>query len=253
MVHRPPAFSVSPDPWLAGIVERDAYQVALDADGSTHPALFERLLTEPVFVTAKVATHNVAAVQRLEQQGFRIVDTSLVFGMLRNDGQRPENVRAARDVDRERVASISGSAFRYSRFHLDPGFPDALANSIKAQWAENYFSGQRGDAMWVIEKTSQVVGFVLLLRRNDEEFIIDLVAVSPECTRQGFGRQLVAAAISHECSGERGRSTVVVGTQAANHSSVNLYESMGFRLKSSQYVLHHHGSHVIASNGMENT
>jgi ribosomal protein S18 acetylase RimI-like enzyme len=36
-------------------------------------------------------------------------------------------------------------------------------------------------------------------------------------------------------------AAIVVGTQAANIPSVRLYESLGFRLRSSQYVLHHHG------------
>ena len=33
---------------------------------------------------------------------------------------------------------------------------------------------------------------------------------------------------------------LIVGTQVANVPSVQLYESLGFRLKSSQYVLHMH-------------
>jgi hypothetical protein len=32
-----------------------------------------------------------------------------------------------------------------------------------------------------------------------------------------------------------------VGTQAANAPSVRLYESLGFRFRDAQFVLHHHG------------
>jgi ribosomal protein S18 acetylase RimI-like enzyme len=32
------------------------------------------------------------------------------------------------------------------------------------------------------------------------------------------------------------------GTQSANTASLSLYEKLGFRIASTSYVLHHHGS-----------
>ena len=66
---------------------------------------------------------------------------------------------------------------------------------------------------------------------------IDLIAVDPDLPGRGIGTSLVTAALRHY--GRHGRR-VVVGTQAKNVASVNLYLRNGFRLASSQITLTRH-------------
>ena len=81
------------------------------------------------------------------------------------------------------------------------------------------------------------MGFLAALKSHDgAQAIIDLVGVHPDAQRQGVGRTMIVRFAEHY----RDVNELIVGTQVANVPSVQLYESLGFRLKSSQYVLHMH-------------
>jgi GNAT superfamily N-acetyltransferase len=54
---------------------------------------------------------------------------------------------------------------------------------------------------------------------------------------KGLGRDLVRFFINHFSGASAG---LLVGTQAANAPSMNLYESCGFRAAGAAYVLHRH-------------
>ena len=204
-------------------------------------ALARRLSTEALFVTAKIPTSETVFVHDLEDMGFRIVDTALTFRSDRLVKTPSSAVRFSNQGDRDRVVEIARSAFKYSRFHLDPGIPASLANRIKAEWAGNFFTGQRGDAMITIEADGQVAGFVLLLDGAGDDVIVDLIAVDPVFGRRGFARAMIEFASNHGIGDGSKRVNILVGTQAANTPSVNLYETVGFRLAASKFVLHHHG------------
>ena len=167
-----------------------------------------------------------------------MVDTNVVF-----DLSRPPLgvVAAAPDVtvgdaapeQKEAVLAIAGSAFRYSRFHLDPRVPAELANRIKRDWVANYFAKQRGDRLLVASRGGRPVGFLAALRA-ERTAVIDLIAVAGGEQRRGVGEALVGAfARAYADAAAR-----IVGTQVANIPSVRFYEKLGFSLKQSQYVLH---------------
>ena len=225
----------------AGLIGRPACGVRTVA-GAGDPVLARRLSAEPLFATAKVAVDGVREAARLQDLGFRVVDVGLQFeadaGRLA-DGDTAA-VRPARPDDRDAVRDIAGRAFRWSRFHLDPGFPPALADRIKAEWAGNWFSGRRGDAMLVAERHGQVAGFLLALAAHGRA-VIDLIAVAPEHAGHGLG-QAMSRRLATTPVGGAVQPTVGVGTQAANTAAARFYEGLGFRLAGAGYVLHHHGS-----------
>ena len=71
--------------------------------------------------------------------------------------------------------------------------------------------------------------------------MIDLIAVHPAHARKGHARAMIGlAALKGTGAGQLPRG-MVVGTQAANIASIRLYESLGFRLSDSKFVLHHGG------------
>jgi ribosomal protein S18 acetylase RimI-like enzyme len=225
-------FAVEGDAWLTGLVGRPAYRL-VGADGSAV------LPDGPIFATAKVAAEQIARVEELEDQGFRVVETTVTFTARALSVARAETpaVRAAEPGDRRAVAAIARDGFRFTRFHLDPHIPRALAGNIKATWAENFFNGRRGDAMLVAEVEGQVAGFIQLLRQRHDRLAIDLIAVDARFRGRGLARAMIGRA-----AGTAGVSELVVGTQAANAPSVRLYESLGFRWSTAQLVLHHHGT-----------
>ena len=195
-----------------------------------------------MFVTAKCPLDNIAAVGQLEDAGFRVIDAALTFDaarLLPDAGGKA--VRFATAQDRAAVRAIAGRAFRYTRFHLDPALPKALAHGIKAAWADNYFAGQRGDGMVVAEYGGKIAGFLQLLWQG-ETLVIDLIAVEPEAGRMGLATAMIGFAAVNGTGDARRPSSFKVGTQAANTASCRLYENLGFRICASAFVLHHHGA-----------
>jgi ribosomal protein S18 acetylase RimI-like enzyme len=227
------------DEWLGRLLGRPALR--LDRADTGDAGWIGRLDHEDLFITVKLPAHDVAALGELEAIGFRVVDAALTFSAAAVGPQAADpRVRAARRGDRERVAELAGRAFRFSRFHLDPAIPRALADRVKQSWAANFFAGARGDAMVVAEQDGAILGFLQLLHGASSGFVIDLIAVAPEAARQGLARAMIGFAAAQGVNGAA-PSGWRVGTQAANIASVRLYESLGFRLEHAQFVLHHHG------------
>jgi ribosomal protein S18 acetylase RimI-like enzyme len=229
--------TLTPDVWLSGIFGYPALRVGNDPAGSPLSMLDVR---QPFFAYAKLDVREVSRLSTLTDAGFRVVDTALTFdGTI--SGASGNRVRFARPEDRAQVSRIAGTAFRYSRFHLDPLVPAGVADAIKSSWAGNYFDGKRGDGMVVAERDGKVAGFLQLLRAPQDGLIIDLIGVDPARQGHGLGREMILHAARHGIGDDRIPATITVGTQAANTPSVRLYESLGLRLSSAQYVAHHHG------------
>lgn len=234
-------FDALPDHWLGALLGRPALRLARSNRPTT--GWIDRLSVDELFVTAKLATSEVTASVELQALGFRTVDVLLTFDAAAVAAPGADaRVRFARPADRDGVTRIAGSAFQYTRFHLDPAIPGPLADRIKAAWAGNYFDGGRGDGMVVAERDGAIAGFLQLLWSADgSQLLIDLIAVGRDSARQGLARAMIGFAAARGTGDGRQPASLAVGTQAANIPSARLYESLGFRLKQSQFVLHHHG------------
>ena len=197
---------------------------------------------EHVLVYAKVPSDAVQTCERLVKSGFLPVDVGV---LLESTGRAflPEAHHPIRHVsleERESVGQVAESCFRWSRFHLDPRIPNGVANLVKRRWVESYVDGSRGDALYVAHRESRPVGFLAAMRTIDENgeiAVIDLIGVDPSLHGQGIGQALVR---QFEEDYSNGGCRLGVGTQAANPSSIRFYESQGFRLSRSEYVLHAH-------------
>jgi GNAT superfamily N-acetyltransferase len=139
--------------------------------------------------------------------------------------------------EEDAVLAIAGSAFRYSRFHLDPQVGLDLAHLVKREWIANYVKRVRGDALLVARDGGRPIGFLAPIMAHDTA-VIDLVAVATDAHGKGAGSALCAAFANRYRGMPR-----IVGTQVANVPSVRLYTKLGFALSKSSYVLHlHHGA-----------
>jgi len=233
---------IAADRWLSEVMNIQAFRVSgslapSEAQEASH-ALYE-IVHKPSFSYARVSSRDPATAQGLEMQGFRLVDTNVTLEMDAAPLAGVEGVeaRAARSDDAEAVEQIARSSFEVSRFHLDPLLPPELANEIKAQWAANFFRGERGDFMVVAEAEGEVAGFLQLLSGPESVLVIDLVAVAPKFGGRGLATAMIRYA-ARECAAP---ARVRVGTQLANVSSLGLYQRLGFHITASAYVLHLHG------------
>lgn len=235
--------SIVEDSWLTGVMARTVHRVsgAVEEDGDTHAQRsLQQITGRPGFSYARVPTHDVRTSRLLERGGFYVVNTGITLETrhLPVRGGEGGRTRLARAEDQAAVEEIARRSFVYSRFHLDPDIPKHLADEIKTQWVGNFFHGQRGDYMVVAECAGHVTGFLQLLNASGNVLVIDLIAVEKDHRGQGFAEAMIRYALS-TC----GNPTVLrAGTQSANTMSLSLYEKLGFRVVSTCYVLHHHGS-----------
>jgi dTDP-4-amino-4,6-dideoxy-D-galactose acyltransferase len=197
------------------------------------------------FCYAKVNTRRTDLVKSLAYYGFSVVDTQLTFEKRVTIPSYPTiKVRPAITADEPALRMIARNCFLYSRFHLDPKIHRSRADEIKVQWVLNCLAGNRGDALMVAE-TDRVVGFISVSAAPLCQ-TIDLIGVDPVKQRQKIGTGLMLW-LFQRYAGRR----IQVGTQAANIPSVRFYESLGFQLVSSTYVLHAHGTKVLSKAPLE--
>jgi len=222
------------DRWLTEVTGKPCYNLqGGPGDFVSIPAVIG---SEPAFYSAKASPSSLPLIHALEEDGFRLVDTNITFTCENNGGCESRQVRIAASGDKDRVKAIAATAFSCSRFHTDNMFTTETANRIKKQWAVNYFIGGRGDCMFVVERGNDVAGFLLAMQKGATA-IIDLIAVDENCRGQGCGAELVNKFMQHYA--ERSQH-IVVGSQLANVESLEFYQSMGFRLASSDHVFHRH-------------
>lgn len=237
--------ALQPDIFLSEIIGRPAWKV-VDAE-LFKPEGFRNGDLQSGFAYGQADSQDVASAFRLQEFGFRLIDTNVQLSCpIDRVPIEPKTqstladeqyfIRFAKASDETQVGNIAENSFQLTRFHLDPQVPNKIANQIKRRWAENFFTGERGDKMVVAEYQEQIVGFLQLLERG-AELIIDLIAVAMPHQGKKLARRMVQFATEKGTGYQRCR----VGTQIANTRSLRAYQSLGFRISSSAYVFHFHG------------
>jgi len=235
------------DQWLTQVLKYDVYCLQINEGfilkagdkTSMEYELLTNLLLDRVFIYTKVSLEATASIIFLESLGFNLVDTNITLSKrFVQESTLIGNcsLRLAVQEDREQVVELARRNFAHSRFHLDNLLTLEIANTIKAEWAGNYFTGNRGDTMVVAIADEIIAGFFLLIFGADNSLIIDLIAVDEAYRRRGIARDLIAFGESQYHEFDKIR----VGTQLANVASLKLYEGMGFKIESSQYTFHYH-------------
>lgn len=232
------------DSWLSEIIGKKTYKLIIDAtlinqkDNFLHKWL-KNLHGEKIFIYSKVPTNQLSHIHFLEKYGFRLVDTNVRLKKLTLLKEKVElsnncKVRFTKQSDKEQVIDIAKNNFRFTRFHIDPAIDNSIANCIKEKWVANFYHGNRGDKMIVAYVGKEIAGFLLLIKDN-EKLIIDLITVDSKYQRQKIASDMIFYAESNIDFSE-----FQVGTQIGNIPSVRLYENLGFKMYCSEYVFHFH-------------
>lgn len=231
-----------PDQFLWDVFGYPAYKVVVSEPWSD----LNVGVNSPAFLWAKIPTDKVSLLHQLCVEGFKVIDVSITLQREPTGNLLyyfTSGVKDATPDDFPAILKIA-SEFEYSRFHLDPQIPRDVADRVKEAWVENYFAGSRGEKLLVAKDGDQATptGFLAVMQGEGSCKIIDLIAVSRDCRRQGVGRRLVAYFLN-----SYPWNTIEVGTQIANTPSLRLYESCGFKIVKSEYVLHAHCSFPVTS------
>lgn len=239
------------DSWLSDVLGLSAWKVSgvsSEPPAEIRAGVLDRAGWETAFFSIKIPTGDVVAVTNAIRAGFSVVDVNVTF-----DWMAGANINAEIEGNRDRAATIEASnandaaaieeiaarCFTFSRFHLDPAIGRARANEIKRQWARNACSG-RASVVYVSRHQHDVTGFLAVLvneAAGKTDAIVDLVGVDAAHQGHGAGRALSRMFIEQW----RDRADRLrVGTQISNVPALRLYESLGFRVAETAYVLHAH-------------
>ena len=194
------------------------------------------------FITAKVESGNQSELAHLQEFGFKVitVNVQLLCKRLPALGSIDLiNTRLAAPTDEPAIRRIARESFSYDRFHADRRIPSPNADAVKEQWAANYFYGQRGDALFVVEQESRPAGFLLAIDSKEKGFVIDLIAVDKAFQGRGLAASLISYAHNFFFNEHTGVG-IAVGTQVSNTRSLRLYQKYGFEFSSAHYILHLH-------------
>ena len=78
---------------------------------------------------------------------------------------------------------------------------------------------------WVLEDAGRIVG-ALVLEETGDGFLLDNIAVLPDCQGKGHGRALIMFA--EDTARRRGYRDICLYTHALMHENIALYQRMGF-------------------------
>ena len=242
---------VEKDEWLSNALGMSSWKV-LGMEAGTSPAeirtsLLDRAGHGTAFFSAKIPTRDVSAMTIATRAGFFVVDVNVTFnwdkaanGVFGNSlGGNKMTIETASRDDALAIEKIAGNCFTFSRFHLDPTIGPDRANEVKRQWARNSCRG-RASVVYVARQQRDVTGFLAVLEGKaggHTDAIIDLIGVAAGHQGQGTGRALSRVFVAQWHSrADRLR----VGTQISNIPAMRLYESIGFRVAETSYLLHAH-------------
>jgi dTDP-4-amino-4,6-dideoxy-D-galactose acyltransferase len=222
-------------------------------EAGTSPAEIQTSLLDQAdqgtaFFSAKIPILNVGVVTNATRAGFFVVDVNVTFDWVKMadvalgnsvGGNSKTVIEAASAADALAIEEIASNCFTFSRFHLDPSIGLDRANDVKRQWARNACRG-RASIVYVARHQSNVAGFLAVLESKSgggKDAIIDLVGVDAVHRGRGVGRALIRMFVE-QWQGRADR--LRVGTQISNIPAMRLYESIGFRMTETSYVLHAH-------------
>jgi len=256
------SIEIREDPWLSAIMGHGVFQVrsvwsrVAGSEKSESDILgqvqYHAAQQAAAMYYARVDTAQVKLVRQFCVAGFYVVDVTVTFCMespsqVRDPAPGKVSICPVGPEHHQSMLDVASSCFQYSRFHLDPLVPRSLANRIKHDWVLSYIRKQRGDELFTAVLNGRPVGFLAALSMESQGkriCVIDLIGVDTACQNQGVGLALTEFFI-HRYHTQYDR--LQVGTQAANIPSMRLYESLGFSVMKTQYVMHMHVGKTAAS------
>ena len=137
----------------------------------------------------------------------------------------------------ERLGCESGT---FSRFARDPVLAPRFKDMYR-QWIGNAFRDPSGGCIGAFDGGG-LCGILSFTYVAGGSSSIELLSVSPNHRRRGFGRGLINAYES--MMAEKGAQVLRVKTQGCNTSARALYEASGFREKTESWIWHIHSQGV---------
>jgi len=193
---------------------------------------------------ARCATGDLATVQDMEAQGFRLMDTLLFYRFDLAKRAIPQDrgefqVRGLQPGEQNQVRGIAAAAFKgyMGHYHADGRLDRRLCDEGYASWADNScVSKSAADEVLVAKHDDKVVGFGTLRVNSPQEVEGLLYAVAPEWQGRSVGPSLMIHSLRWCCS--QGAQRMIISTQVTNVSMQRVWCRVGFEPSHSYYTFH---------------
>jgi GNAT superfamily N-acetyltransferase len=143
---------------------------------ASRPQVLDRLLEELIawahtqgirHLSTRVDCADIEAIQRLESQGFRLMECLTTYVFRPKQDPLPPiktlyHVRPYTPADYEALVAISERMYadHQSRFSVDPSLPRASVGKFYVEWTRNACAGEMADHLLVAERKGCPVGFL---------------------------------------------------------------------------------------------
>lgn len=239
-------------PWDAralGRPTRDLIELALACEAGHDRGLDDRLfdaLDELLgsdgvgLVTARVPADRRAAIGRLQEAGFRYVETAYRLG-LRSLARYEPPARVTRRValreavpaDRAALVAQAADSFRYGRFAEDPWIAPEVNRRRQIDWMEGLLDGR---ARVLVADVEGAPGAFMAFRTQGSEADLILAGTRPKLALLAYPLWIAVLEQLRAEGIERAHTMI----SAANLGVVNLYGTLGFRFEQALVGLHLH-------------
>ncbi|SEI02447.1 L-amino acid N-acyltransferase YncA [Halobacillus karajensis] len=210
-------------PWDKRTFNIETYEVVSEEEG----ALKETENRKGHF-TLKADPHSPKGL--LEAYGFYYVDTLLQpeCKAVRLKSFEKEGIIITKEGDLDSILIIADEAFAHGRFHRDQNVPSPLADLRYVRWLKDLF---HQDQVYFLYYQKELAGFI-----GYEGNKILLMGVSETYRGAGLSKPFLYTACRQLIS--EGHDKLITSISAINQASLNLFYSLGFRVRGAVDVYH---------------
>ncbi len=214
---------LNPTPWDKRTFKIDTYQLTDSVD----KALEETNNTQGHF-TLKI--DPLTNPKNIIESGFYYMDSLTEPVCKKEDFQFFENdkIELSQDYQKSEILQIARDTFIHGRFHRDFNVPNALADTRYMRWVEDLMEEKN---LYSLLYDGELAGFYGF----DEDKVL-LLGIKKEFQGRGLAKPFTSMGCKKQF--EQGYSSLYTSISAANVASLNLFYSLGFKLKKTLDVYH---------------
>jgi len=214
---------LSPTPWDKRTFKIDTYQLTDASD----QALKE---TNNIHGHFTLKVNPLKNPKNFIETGFYYMDSLIEPVCKKNDFQFFENnkVSLSQDYQKKEILQIAKDTFIHGRFHRDFNVPNSLADIRYMRWVEDLMEEKNLFALLYNGELAGFYGF-------DEDKVL-LLGIKKEFQGMGLAKPFTSLGCKKQF--EQGYSSLYTSISAANVASLNLFYSLGFKLKKTLDVYH---------------
>jgi len=168
--------------------------------------------------------------KKIIEHGFYYMD-SLIEPVCKKEDFRfveREGIEISQDYNKKEILKIAEEAFIHGRFHRDFHVPNKLADIRYMRWVEDLMEENN---LFSLLFDGEIAGFYGF--KKDK---VLLLGIKKEFQGKGLAKPFTSMGCQKQF--ENGFSTLFTSISAANVASLNLFYSLGFKLKKTLDVYH---------------